>query len=201
MFTDSALLEGAWGNNPHYCSLHWHRWERDRDWAREGGGWVEREGEREQLAAVLFGCLSLWSAPRCERRDPTCPNRCSDSSNFLCGNACVTSQAPPPRFSFCLCQISGEKKNNFFFLFAVTGWALWSYGGDGGERSAWQPVHGGELGVPEHSSSLHPADQWDFPQWGHESHVRPINTLWIYCLGYTERKYNKKNKWYDPMCK
>lgn len=49
--------------------------------------------ERETLAAVLLGCLSLWSASQCERTDSTCPDRCTDSSGFLCENA-FTSPFP-----------------------------------------------------------------------------------------------------------
>lgn len=57
---------------------------------------------------------------------------------------------------------------------SLTGSAVWEDGGDGRWCLALQPVHGSKLNSPECPGSLHEADQWDFPQWGHEGHVRLI---------------------------
>lgn len=59
------------------------------------------------LAAVLVGCLSPWSASQRESTDPTCSDRCADSSGFLCDNIwTLTSFFPPSLPSvtiFCSC--------------------------------------------------------------------------------------------------
>lgn len=171
MFTDSAVLEGAWGNNPHYCSLHWHHWGRER-------------GASTWLQSCLAAC-------HCEVlltvKGEIPPVR---TGVPIQATSCVEMRAspnrPPPLLPVFVRYLANKKNN---FVFAVTGSAVWEDGGAGGQRSALQPVHGGELGVTECPSLLHEADQRDFPQWGHESHVSPINTCLIYRLGSIEGEY------------
>lgn len=64
----------------------------------------------------------------------------------------------------------------------LAGSALWEDGGEGGRRSTLQPVPGNKLSVPECPGPLQEADQWDFPQWGHEDHVRLIKNFLLHCL-------------------
>lgn len=145
------------------------------------------EGEREKRALgcspvwlpVTVKCFSLWK----ERSHLS-----EQVFRFkqLPVWKCVRHPTDPPPFSLFVRYLANKKNN---FVFAVTGSAVWEDGGEGGQRSALQPVHGGELGVPECPSLLHEADQRDFPQWGHESHVSPINTSQIYRLGSIEGKY------------
>lgn len=167
------FLEGAGGNKPHYTAVC------------IGTALLSRARERETLAEVLLGCLSLWSASQCERTDPTCPDRCTDSSGFLCENVCTSLPPPPPpclsvflRTYFLLLSLVllvfvhppvHTQHNPCLFL---TGSAVWEDGGEGGWHPTLQPVHGSELCVPEYLWSLSEANQWHFPQWGHEGHVR-----------------------------
>lgn len=165
------FLEGAGGNKPHYIAVC------------IGTALLSRE--RETLAEVLLGCLSLWSASQCESTGPTCPDRCTDSSGFLCENVCTS---PPPFLSlsfsvpiFCSCLASHcpppggcsphIQHNPCLFL---TGSAVWEDGGHGRWHPTLQPVHGSEFSFPEYPGSLPEADKWDFSQWDHESYVRFI---------------------------
>lgn len=129
--------------------------------------------ERETLAQVLLGCLSLWSASQCESTGPTCPDRCTDSSGFLCENVrtspppCLSLSFPVPIFCSCLpchCPPPGGcsphiQHNPCLFL---TGSAVWEDGGQGRWHPTLQPVHGSEFNFPEHPGSLPEADKWGF---------------------------------------
>lgn len=64
----------------------------------------------------------------------------------------------------------------------LAGSAIWEDGGGGGQRSALRPVHGNKLSVPQRPGALQEADQWDFPQRGHEDHVRLIRNVLLHCL-------------------
>lgn len=64
----------------------------------------------------------------------------------------------------------------------LAGSAIWEDGGGGGRRSALRPVHGNKLSVPQRPGALQEADQWDFPQRGHEDHVRLIRNVLLHCL-------------------
>ncbi len=83
------FLEGAGGNKPHYIAVCF--------------GTALPSRARETLAAVLLGCLSLWSASQCESTDPTCPDRCTYSSGFLCESVCLSISLPVSVPSFCSC--------------------------------------------------------------------------------------------------
>lgn len=148
--------------------------------------------ERETLAAVLLGCLSLWSASQCESTDPTCPDRCTDSSGFLCENAFTSpsslSLSVPIFCSGTVFVFVHLLVYAHAFLYtqhnpslAPTGSAVWEDGGKGGWSPALQPVHGSKLNFTECSGPLSEADQWDFPQWGHEGHVRLIKIFLLHC--------------------
>lgn len=162
------FLEGAGGNKPHYIAVCI--------------GTALLRGERD------LGCGPAW-LPVTVKCFPVWVHRSHLSRQvhqlkwlpvWKCSYLAISLSLPLYLFSAPISSLScplpdahsSSSPDNLSL--SLTGSAVWGDGGGGGRRATLRPVHGSELKLPECPGSLPQADQWDFPQWGHEGHVRLI---------------------------